>query len=91
VKFVLAASGHIAGIVSPPGSKYGHWQNSALPKEADEWFRNATAVKGSWWPLWDEWVSDFSSGEVKARKPGGRKLKPLEAAPGSYVRTRATE
>jgi polyhydroxyalkanoate synthase subunit PhaC len=91
VKFVLAASGHIAGIVSPPGSKYGHWQNSALPKEADEWFRNATAAKGSWWPLWDEWVSDFSSGEVKARKPGGRKLKPLEAAPGSYVRTRATE
>ena len=91
VKFVLAASGHIAGIVSPPGSKYGHWQNSALPKEADEWFRNATAVKGSWWPVWDEWVSDFSGGEVKARKPGGRKLKPLEAAPGSYVRIRATE
>jgi polyhydroxyalkanoate synthase len=91
VKFVLAASGHIAGIVSPPGSKYGHWQNSALPKEADEWFRNATAVKGSWWPVWDEWVSDFSRGELKARKPGGRKLKPLEAAPGSYVRIRATE
>ena len=91
VKFVLAASGHIAGIVSPPGSKYGHWQNSALPKEADEWFRNATAVKGSWWPVWDEWVSDFSGGELKARKPGGRKLKPLEAAPGSYVRIRATE
>ncbi|MFI5015991.1 MAG: PHA/PHB synthase family protein [Hyphomicrobiales bacterium] len=91
VKFVLAASGHIAGIISPPGSKYGHWQNSALPKEADEWFRNATAVQGSWWPIWDEWVSDFSGGEVKARKPGGRKLKPLEAAPGSYVRIRATE
>jgi polyhydroxyalkanoate synthase len=91
VKFVLAASGHIAGIVSPPGSKYGHWQNFALPKEADEWFRNATAVKGSWWPVWDEWVSDFSRGELKARKPGGRKLKPLEAAPGSYVRIRATE
>ena len=91
VKFVLAASGHIAGIVSPPGSKYGHWQNSALPKEADEWIRNATAVKGSWWPVWDEWVSDFSGGELKARKPGGRKLKALEAAPGSYVRIRATE
>jgi polyhydroxyalkanoate synthase len=54
VKFVLAASGHIAGIVSPPGSKYGHWQNSVLPAESDDWFHSATAVKGSWWPVWDE-------------------------------------
>jgi polyhydroxyalkanoate synthase len=91
VKFVLAASGHIAGIVSPPGSKYGHWQNAALPKEPEEWLRGATAVQGSWWPVWDEWVSDFSGGHVKARKPGGRKLKPLEDAPGSYVRVRASE
>ncbi len=91
VKFVLAASGHIAGIVSPPGSKYGHWQNATLPKDADEWFRNATAVQGSWWPVWDEWVGGLSGGEVKARRPGDRKLKPLEKAPGSYVRIRATE
>jgi polyhydroxyalkanoate synthase len=91
IKFVLAASGHIAGIVSPPGSKYGHWQNSTLPKKADEWLQNATAFKGSWWPAWDEWVSEFSGGEVKARNPGSRKLKPIEAAPGSYVRVRATE
>jgi polyhydroxyalkanoate synthase len=91
VKFVLAASGHIAGIVSPPGSKYGHWQNAALPKEPEEWLRNAASVQGSWWPVWDQWVSDFSSGRVKARKPGGRKLKALEDAPGSYVRIRASE
>jgi polyhydroxyalkanoate synthase len=91
IKFVLAASGHIAGIVSPPGSKYGHWQNAALPKEPEEWLRNATAVQGSWWPLWNEWVSEYSGGEVKARAPGGGKLKPLEDAPGSYVLMRATE
>jgi polyhydroxyalkanoate synthase subunit PhaC len=91
VKFVLAASGHIAGIASPPGSKYGHWQNAALPKQPEEWLRNATAVQGSWWPVWDEWVSGFSGGRLKARKPGGRKLRPLEDAPGSYVRIRASE
>jgi polyhydroxyalkanoate synthase len=91
VKFVLAASGHIAGIVSPPGSKYGHWQNSSLPPEPDEWLKGATAVQGSWWPVWDQWVSEFAGGKVKARKPGGRKLKALEDAPGSYVRIRATQ
>jgi polyhydroxyalkanoate synthase len=90
VKFVLAASGHIAGIVSPPGSKYGHWQHEDLPDDPDAWCREATAVQGSWWPVWDEWVSEFSGGQVKARRPGGRKLKPLEDAPGSYVRIRAT-
>jgi polyhydroxyalkanoate synthase len=91
ITFVLAASGHIAGIVSPPGSKYGHWQNTALPKEPEEWLKGATAVQGSWWPVWNEWVSEYSGGEVDARKPGGGKLKPLEDAPGSYVRVRAAE
>jgi polyhydroxyalkanoate synthase len=91
IKFVLAASGHIAGIVSPPGSKYGHWQNSALPKQPEEWLKGATAVPGSWWPVWNEWVSEYSGGEVDARKPGGGKLKPIEDAPGSYVRVRAAE
>jgi polyhydroxyalkanoate synthase len=91
IKFVLAASGHIAGIVSPPGSKYGHWQNAALPKEPEEWLKGATAVQGSWWPVWNEWVSEHSGGEVDAREPGGGKLEPLEDAPGSYVRVRATE
>ena len=91
VKFVLAASGHIAGIVSPPGSKYGHWQNPNLATEPDDWFQGAITVQGSWWPEWDKWVSELSGPWVKARKPGGRKLKPLEEAPGSYVRVRASE
>jgi polyhydroxyalkanoate synthase subunit PhaC len=89
VKFVLAASGHLAGVISPPGSKYGHWTNDKLPASPDEWFAGAEAHKGSWWPLWDEWVSQFDGGRVPARKPGGGKLAVIEDAPGSYVRMRA--
>jgi polyhydroxyalkanoate synthase subunit PhaC len=90
IKFVLAASGHIAGVISPPGSKYGHWQNPDLPPDPDEWFRKATAVSGSWWPVWDAWVAGLSDGMVGARAPGGGKREALEDAPGSYVRVRAT-
>ena len=88
VTFVLAASGHIAGVISPPGSKYGHWQNPHLPTDPDEWFRTATAASGSWWPVWDQWVAGLSKGMVDAREPGGGKLQPIEDAPGSYVRMR---
>lgn len=89
VKFVLAASGHLAGVISPPGSKYGHWTNDALPPSADEWFAGAEAQKGSWWPLWDKWVTRYSGGRVPARVPGDGKLAVIEDAPGSYVRMRA--
>jgi polyhydroxyalkanoate synthase subunit PhaC len=90
VKFVLAGSGHIAGVISPPGSKYGYWQNPDLPADPDEWFRKAIADSGSWWPEWDQWVTSYSDGMVSAREPGGGKLEPIEDAPGSYVRVRAT-
>ena len=56
VKFVLSASGHMAGVISGPGSKYGHWTNDNLPPSPDEWFADATPHRGSWWPVWDEWV-----------------------------------
>jgi len=85
IKFVLADSGHIAGVISPPGSKYGHWQNPNLPKSAAEWFETANPVRTSWWPAWEEWVSWHAGGSVKAREPGGP-LQPIEDAPGSYVR-----
>jgi poly(3-hydroxyalkanoate) synthetase len=49
-----------AGMVGPPGSNKGHWQNSALPKDADGWFPNATVFTGSWRPVWGEWALDFS-------------------------------
>ena len=89
IKFVLADSGHIAGMISPPGSKYGHWQNTNLPKTPAEWFETASLVQSSWWPTWEEWISGHFRGLVKAREPGGGLLKPIEDAPGSYVRARA--
>jgi polyhydroxyalkanoate synthase subunit PhaC len=91
VKFVLSASGHIAGVVNPPGSKYGHWENDNNPPTPEEWLSTATAVPDSWWPVWDRWVSQYSGGEVPARHPGDGKLKPLEDAPGSYVKVRAED
>jgi polyhydroxyalkanoate synthase len=90
VKFVLAASGHIAGVVNPPGGKYGHWQNPQLPKSADAWLAGAKLYQDSWWPTWGQWVSEFAGGEVPARQPGDGKLKPIEDAPGSYVRAKSS-
>jgi polyhydroxyalkanoate synthase len=89
VTFVLAASGHLAGVISPPGSKYGHWTNDNLPASPDEWFDGAQAQKGSWWPYWDKWVSQYDDGRVPARTPGDGRLAVIEDAPGSYVRVRA--
>jgi polyhydroxyalkanoate synthase len=89
ITFVLSASGHIAGVISPPGSKYGHWRNHELPKNPEEWLGGATAHAGSWWPFWDEWVTQFADGMTTARLPGGHGLQPIEDAPGSYVRVRA--
>ncbi len=89
VTFVLAASGHLAGVISPPGSKYGHWTNDKTPASPDEWFAGAEAQKGSWWPNWDKWVTEFEGGRVPARIPGDHKLEVIEDAPGSYVRVRA--
>ncbi len=91
VKFVLAASGHIAGVVNPPGAKYGHWEDDKNPPTPDEWLASATQHPDSWWPLWERWISKYSGGEVPARQPGDGKLKPLEDAPGSYVKVRAED
>ncbi|MGH7064536.1 MAG: class I poly(R)-hydroxyalkanoic acid synthase [Stellaceae bacterium] len=91
VKFVLSASGHIAGVINPPGGKYGHWQNDANPPTPEEWLAGATQYPGSWWPLWEGWVVKYAGGEVPARHPGDGKLPPLEDAPGSYVKARAED
>lgn len=90
IKFVLSASGHMAGVISAPGSKYGHWTNDDLPSEPDEWLSGATSHQGSWWPVWDEWVTGLGDdARVPARHPGGGHLPVIEDAPGSYVRVRA--
>jgi polyhydroxyalkanoate synthase len=89
VRFVLAASGHIAGVVNPPeGGKYNHFINKEFPDTATEWLEEATEVSGSWWPDWQRWITSFDKSEVPARVPGKGKLKAIEAAPGSYVTVR---
>ncbi len=86
-RFVLAASGHIAGVVNPPESgKYSHWINEELPASPDTWLEGATELAGSWWPDWNRWVSAQAKAQVPAREPGSGKLKAIEAAPGSYVK-----
>jgi polyhydroxyalkanoate synthase subunit PhaC len=88
-RFVLAASGHIAGVVNPPeGGKYSHWINTELPPDAEAWLGSATEIAGSWWPDWHRWVSGLAKEQVPARVPGDGKLKAIEDAPGSYVRVR---
>jgi polyhydroxyalkanoate synthase len=91
VKFVLSASGHMAGVISAPGSKYGHWTNDDLSPTPDAWLAGAQTHPSSWWPHWDEWVTAFDLGRVAARAPGDGKLPVIENAPGSYVRVRSDE
>jgi polyhydroxyalkanoate synthase len=91
VKFMLSASGHIAGVVSPPGSKYGHWENDKNPPTPEAWLSTATAYPDSWWPVWERWISHYAGGQVPARHPGEGKLTPIEDAPGSYVKVRAAD
>ena len=89
-KFVLAGSGHIAGVVNPPVSgKYGYWTNPELPPDPDDWLTGAVHHDGSWWQDWATWNAGHAGEKVPARKPGDGKLTPIEDAPGSYVRIRA--
>jgi len=92
VRFVLAASGHIAGVVNPPAAnKYSHWINAKKPpKDPEAWFKGSTEKEGSWWPDWDKWVSKHAGPKnTAARAPGDGKLEVLEDAPGSYVTAKA--
>ncbi|MDE1145176.1 MAG: class I poly(R)-hydroxyalkanoic acid synthase [Azospirillaceae bacterium] len=92
VKFVLAASGHIAGVVNPPAAnKYSHFLNDTLPASPDDWLAGTTQVNGSWWPVYAAWVAEHAGPKVPARTPGDGKLKPIEDAPGSYVKVRVVE
>lgn len=92
LEFVLAGSGHIAGVVNPPAQmKYQYWTNDAPVASLEEFIAGATETKGSWWPYWLEWLKRHGAKTVKAdgaRIPGGGKLKAIEDAPGSYVKTR---
>jgi polyhydroxyalkanoate synthase len=92
MRFVLAGSGHIAGVVNPPeAQKYQYWTNDDKPASLDEFVAGATEHKGSWWPDWATWIGALAEKKVPAkgaRVPGKGKLKAVEDAPGSYVRAR---
>ena len=91
-RFVLAGSGHIAGVVNPPAAgKYQYWTNEGAATSLDEFVAGATEHKGSWWPDWILWLRGQAPTTVKAtgaRVPGAGKRKAIEDAPGRYVRTR---
>ncbi len=90
VRFVLAGSGHIAGVINPPDRmKYQYW-TGPKPKSAnlDRWLGTAKEHAGSWWPDWFDWLKAREPTEVPAREPGGGKLTPIGDAPGSYVKMR---
>ena len=87
VKYVLAGSGHIAGVVNPPGKpKYQYWTGGAPLGSLDKWLEKATEHPGSWWPDWLKWIKSHDNASVPAREPGGGDYQPIEDAPGSYVK-----
>ncbi len=92
-RFVLGASGHIAGVINPPEKKKrSHWIGSGatLPASHEAWFEKAREYPGSWWPDWDAWLKAQAGKQVPApRTPGNRQHKAIEAAPGRYVRQKA--
>jgi polyhydroxyalkanoate synthase len=91
VRFVIAGSGHIAGVINPPAAnKYQYWTNDAGAKDIESWKAGATEIAGSWWPDWDAWLSKLSGPKIAARKPGDGKLKILGDAPGTYVKVKAS-
>jgi len=87
-RFVLGASGHIAGVINPPAKNKRHYfENNKLAKTADEWLAAAKDIKGSWWPNYAKWLEEFGGNKVKASKTfGNARYKKLEAAPGKYVK-----
>jgi polyhydroxyalkanoate synthase subunit PhaC len=90
VTYVLAGSGHIAGVINPAGKpKYQYWTNGDVEGTLEEWIAGATETKGSWWPHWFQWIEAQAPERVPAREPGGGKLPPLCDAPGEFVKERA--
>ncbi|TBW33068.1 class I poly(R)-hydroxyalkanoic acid synthase [Siculibacillus lacustris] len=90
VQYVLAGSGHIAGVINPVGKpKYQYWTGGPPQGSFTDWLAAASETPGSWWPHWHAWLTDLAPEMVPARQPGGGVLEPIEDAPGSYVRAKA--
>jgi len=88
--FVLGASGHIAGVINPPAKKRrSHWIGEPYPEDPELWLEKALEQPGSWWPRWSEWLARHGGGKRKApAKQGSAKYRPIEPAPGRYVKHR---
>jgi polyhydroxyalkanoate synthase subunit PhaC len=90
-RFVLAASGHVAGVINPPArNKRSHWLNDQLVSDPNNWLEKAEENPGSWWPDWDAWMKRHSSGICSApTQPGNAKYQTIEPAPGRYVKQKS--
>ena len=89
VDYVLAGSGHVAGVINPPSrNKYQYWTNPDKATSVESWLEDAEEHPGSWWPHWTEWLAEQSGDMRNPPKMGGGKFKPIEKAPGSYVKVR---
>ncbi|MCD6077775.1 MAG: phbC, partial [Ramlibacter sp.] len=91
-RFVMGASGHIAGVINPPAkNKRSYWTNEKLPATFDAWMQGAKEHAGSWWPDWAAWLKGHGGKQVAAPKTYGKgtKYKAIEPAPGRYVKAKA--
>jgi polyhydroxyalkanoate synthase len=89
VRFVLGASGHVAGVINPPSAKkYGYWTRKSLSADPEAWLKGADYHEGSWWTDWQKWLAGHGGEQVQAREPGSGDLTVIEDAPGSYVQVR---
>ncbi|HWM41786.1 MAG TPA: class I poly(R)-hydroxyalkanoic acid synthase [Burkholderiales bacterium] len=88
--FVLGASGHIAGVINPAAkNRRSHWVSDSYPRDPEAWFSQSDEVQGSWWPRWSQWLAKHDGGKRKApARPGNSQYKPIEPAPGRYVKHR---
>ena len=93
-RFVMGASGHIAGVINPPASKKrSHWlrEDGKFPADVNDWIAGAKEVPGSWWTDWSDWLKTHAGKQIAAPKTYGKgaKFKAIEAAPGRYVKAKA--
>jgi polyhydroxyalkanoate synthase len=93
-RFVMGASGHIAGVINPPAAKkrcYWTGSETSFPKDAEQWIAKAKEHAGSWWPDWSAWLKTHAGKQIPAPKTYGKgKYKAIENAPGRYVKERAS-